>query len=175
MVAIGVEDFERTVSAKLSALSLAAREALSPRPSRVIEIAPGAEVAWDDCCAGQVWTRLVQIVPSPVGLQTGALGRAMHACQMPFLQATVELGVLRCAATLDDAGRAPSAREISRDGAQGIRDMSALLGVLRCSDDVAQLGAWTPVGPNGGCVGGFWTVQMLLSNCIGCSEEGISE
>lgn len=168
MVATGVDKFAAALKGTLAALTTRAADALTPVPRRKVLIAPGQLVAHDDCCKGQVWARLVSLAP----IATNDPGRrpGMDACAVPHFLLTGELGIIRCAATQDNSGKAPSARQVTEDGEQSLEDMSGLLGVLRCTKGLRSLGTWSPTGPEGGCHGGFWTFTMLVSNCIGCDE-----
>lgn len=153
----------------MSTLTGSADSALSPRPGRVIQVAPGEAVAWDDCCDGQLWARLVNLTPNEGSSPQRRQGA--DACAVPFFIATLELGIIRCAAVVNDQGVAPSAMQITADGMQGLADMAQLLAVLRCSPyEIRQLGNWTPRGPEGGCHGGFWTFTIRLDNCVECPE-----
>ena len=161
--------FAGSLNAKLSAFTTAAAAALNPTPGRLVQVAPGAEVAWDNCCDGQVWTRLVTVTPAP---QTPNGRPGGDPCAVPFFIATVELGVIRCAAKQDAKGKPPPAEKVGIDGLQGVADMAALLGVLRCPPyEIRDVGTWTPMGPNGGCFGGVWTFSLRLSNCIVCEAD----
>lgn len=166
--AVGVEQFALKVKTALTTAAFNAAEVLTPTPKRVVLVAPGALVAFDDCCDGQVWARLDNIAPTQGSNPANRSG--MHGCSVPHFLATMELGVTRCAHTVSDRGKAPSAAQITSDGEQSIDDMAALLGVLRCLPDIRAVVSWTPQGPEGGCHGGFWTYNMLLTNCIGCEE-----
>lgn len=168
LIPAGVELFEKQVSRALASVSLKASQTLSPRPGRTVLIAPGATVAHDDCCRGQVWARLVTIQPMPSNDPRSRPG--MDVCAIPELVATMELGIIRCAATVNDHGQAPSELQITADGEQSIKDMAALLGVLRCEPGLRSLIGWTPTGPEGGCHGGFWTFTKLIPNCLTCVE-----
>lgn len=165
--ATGVERFAAGISDALRDLSLRAGAAVSPRPGRVVQIAPGRAVAWDDCCSGQVWARLVALQPAAA---QPARRPGLEPCAVPTFILTVELGIVRCAATVDDRGNAPSPRQITADGQQGINDMAALLGVLRCTPGLRSLERWNPDGPDGGCHGGYWTATLEVHNCLGCEE-----
>lgn len=145
-----------------------ASASLDPSPSRVV-MAPGGVVAWDDCCDGQVWTRLVSL--SPV---YPASGQGQKCGPLLWL-ATIGIGVLRCAAVLDDQGVAPLPMKLNADTFQMTQDAADLSRSIQC--DMASLpgqqrlsmGNWMPLGPEGGCVGGEWTVTLLVNNC-GCVE-----
>lgn len=134
----------------------AVHDRLTVKPGRTI-VAPGASVAWDDCCAGQLWARVITAVP-------GYSGRANAVACPTHFDLTLGVGIVRCVAVVDDRGRAPSAAQITADGNAGLRDMREIADVLqdyRHRDALtARLGTWTPAGPDGGCAGGEWTYQM---------------
>lgn len=128
-------------------------EALTVKPGRTI-VAPGQSVAWDDCCEGQLWSRVVSA--SPLYQGTG------NSVKCPIgYDLTLGVGIIRCVSTVDDRGRAPKAAKITDDGQRGLRDMSQIAGVLQdfTAPDIltSRLGIWTPAGPDGGCAGGEWT------------------
>lgn len=142
-----------------------AEAALEVKPSRVVFIAPGAQVAWDDCCDGQLWARVVSIVPS------GSSTRGASPCVTPTFLATLELGIIRCAAVMGTKGQAPTAEAITLDGLLGLSDMTALAETLNCNPSVRTMEKWTPAGPQGGCFGGSWTLTATLTNCLTCPPE----
>lgn len=150
----------------LAPLVADAKQALSPAPKRVVTIAPGDSVAWDECCDGFLWSRLQGVAPI---VPQGAVSGGSAGCGVIGYIATVELGILRCAAVLNDRGIAPSANQINEDGLEAVRDMETLANVLTCNDDVVRsLVSWTPLGPEGGCHGGAWLFTVRLSNCADC-------
>lgn len=130
---------------------------VSPAPELTI-IAPGAEVAWDNCC-GQMWVRVVDYGPPSGARQVRKADGSLCAMRR---QATIELGMLRCAAVVDDHGNPPTEEELNEDGAQVLADAEGLWMLLSCEVKVREVLRWTPVGPNGGCVGGHWqfTIDM---------------
>jgi len=137
-------------------------EALDP-PVQRVALYPGAQVAWDDCCGGQAWLRVVEIIPS------GGDRRLRTACGPPLWQVTLGIGVLRCAAVVSDYGEAPSPEALTADTLQMLTDMSALQQAFECQIAPAVLSAdhlrWVPLGPSGGCVGGEWLVTVRFDNC----------
>lgn len=161
--------FADEVANVLAYLTNEAANALDPVPGRVVHIAPGEAVAFDDCCEGQVWSRLVTMGAAQAA-RTGAQP-GTSVCASPHFVATLELGIVRCAATLNNQGQAPSPDRITDDGEQGLDDMAALFEVLKCSDLVRSLGQWSPVGPQGGCFGGAWQFTVRLNNCFDCNES----
>src|SRR5262245_23066536 len=76
-------------------------------PVALAVIPPGNTVAWDQCCDGELWVRLVSLVGSP------ALSQPRRQPCQAIYQARIEVGVIRCAHVIDDSGAAPSAEEMS--------------------------------------------------------------
>lgn len=152
-------DLTSSVLRDLLALTTAA---LDPAPSRAF-VAAG-DVAWDDCCDGQTWVRLTTITPQP---PTG------QNCQINWWDLAVEVGILRCAHTIDDAGRAPAPYDLTTEAGEQGRDLWALNEAIVCyateipSVVRVDMGAWTPSGPEGGCVGGAWAATLRVHPC-GC-------
>lgn len=142
--------------------------ALSPPVARAA-LYPGGQVAWDNCdCGGQVWVRLISLVPSgnPINNQ----GRNLTTpCGVLMWTATIGVGVLRCAATVDDVGNAPTAAQLTADTVQMTTDLADLSAALQCcvAPQLNKLSMvrWDPLGPDGGCVGGEWQVTALVDNC----------
>lgn len=131
---------------------------LDPKPlwSAVV---PGTEAVLDECCAGQVWTRLTQMNP-----------RSDRNCIIGW-DATVEVGVARCVAVVDDQGNSPDAAAVQADAAQLVADMEAIQRALQCCAETvptvqkATIQAWFPLPVDGGCTGGTWTVDLLVPDC----------
>lgn len=142
-----------------------ANAALSPAPGRAL-VAPGLDVAWDDCCEGQVWVRLITVQPS---------GRpfpqfdAAQQCGATLWAATIGIGVVRCVSVVDDQGRAPTPAQLNADSVQMTADMDALREAIQCcmavNDRLVKFSRWDALGPQGGCAGGEWQVVAALDNC----------
>lgn len=138
----------------------AANNGLSKKPKRSV-IAPGGEVAWDECCEGMLYVAHRSIVP---GYKQG---RAESSCPV-LLRVTYAIGVLRCVKTLTERGTAPTALQITADGNQTSRDAIQLYNALQCFDPQdpgmrAKLGTWTPLGPEGQCAGGEWELTVTMT------------
>jgi len=160
---MSADDFIDLAGGVIADYATRANELLTARdiaPGRLILVAPGTQVAWDDCCKGQLWARLVRLEAAPVKPGT--------SCGPDFFIATLELGIVRCVSTVDDRGRVPSAARISEDGMSGLVDMGVLLEAIQCSPRTRTVGKWTPAGPNGGCAGGSWEFTVRLDNCTTC-------
>ena len=162
--------FSNTIGDYLTSIVGQCSIALTPRPRRVISIARGSSVAWDECCEGQLWGRLVNIQPMPN--TNFARTPGLQPCSMPAFVGTFEIGILRCATAFNDnSGMAPSAHQITREGTQGVRDMAAILSILRCDEGVRGFTQWIPLGPEGGCFGGIIQFTALIPNCLECEDE----
>lgn len=143
----------------------AAREHVSPAPGRVL-LAAGAEVAWDDCCRGQLWVRVVNLAPLVANRQgSPGLVAGSPGCGVLRWHATLGVGIVRCAAVVDDRGNAPSALTLTREAEQMTADASALSHGLLCSGLITRVVGWSPLGPLGGCVGGEWQIVTSVDLC----------
>ena len=138
-----------------------------PVPANVAVV--HGQVAWDDCCEGQLWVRVVRSWPSstfPLKDSTLRPCGTRTATQ-------IGLGILRCATDLDTLGWAsnPSMAALTADARLGICDIGALYRALACCDDLDTrvVDQWTPLGPQGGCFGGEWTAW--LAGSLSCPDE----
>jgi len=150
------------------------------RPPGRIELTPGLQPAWDDCCAGQLYARVIEVFPTAgrdtpfPGRDTRQAGPADATCRVHAYALHIGLGILRCAATVSDDGEAPSAAQVTNDAVLMYKDSRSLLAVLMCDlpsvKGVQQmkLGQWTPLGVQGGCMGGEWDAFLMISAC-GCA------
>lgn len=129
-------------------------DGLTTKPGRTI-VAPGGEVAWDDCCAGQLAVRIVRTEAIYQSEQGG--------CPVGY-RLVLGVSLVRCVATIDDNGRAPRAEQITLDGHNVTRDMGEVARAIqnyRPADAMrVYLGEWIPSGPQGGCAGGEWTLTI---------------
>lgn len=122
-------------------------------------VLPGNEVPFDYASEGMAWVRVSMITPMPVETS----GRV---CAMEY-DVTVQMGMLRCAPTIDDNGDLPDVEEmLTSTGAQH-RDMGLMHQVITCCD--TGIGSdpviidYAPVGPEGGIVGGAWSATWRVS------------
>jgi hypothetical protein len=126
---------------------------------------PGTEVAWDYCgeCSsrkcGMGYVRIVSVYesdsfPTPNPDQS--------RCGSP-LAVQLAVGALRCLPTMEQDGSLPDEAAMLEAGLAVIADMGAMREALRCCDvDELVIGAYTPLGARGGCVGGEWSVWVAL-------------
>lgn len=135
----------------------ACRDALSVAPGRSV-IAAGYGVAWDDCCDGQLSVRVIRTTPL-------YKGNPINGCPVGF-EHLLSVSLVRCVATMNDRGQAPTEDEMTADGRAMIRDMNELANILQCMSIPKTLGSWLgpfrTVGPQGGCAGGEWDFTVRV-------------
>lgn len=139
-------------------------------------VAPGGPPAWDTCtddgagAEGQAWVQIGQVGPTDnfPTIQTGAM-----RCWPPESVVEFTVGILRCAATVDDHGNPPPASRLTFEAEQVQRDRAIVDEAIRCcfladaEPGTYSVGLWTPLGPSGGCVGGSRNVTVAVRAC-GC-------
>lgn len=110
-------------------------------------------------CSGQSWTRLVNEFASTNFPEPDVLAQ----CAMP-MAFQIEVGVMRCIGVGDDAGNPLTMAEQLAATRLQLADMNAARVAIQCCvnkmDLQYALGEYTPYGPDGGVVGGFWTVTV---------------
>jgi hypothetical protein len=127
-------------------------------------LAPGAEIALDyqgDCpdgVCGMAWVRLATAYPAT------ALGNTSEQpgnCAVP-VGFDVEIGIVRCASLPDEDGSPPSEADLLADTQIQVADMLVMRrAVVCCVGSDHLLRAYTPIGPDGGVVGGVWAVSLM--------------
>lgn len=120
---------------------------LTKKPGRVIAVVPGNQIAWDDCCQGQLTCRLVSMTP------VLAEGSSMAQCGIKYWQAIGEVALLRCSQALDDRGNAPKPSIVRTEGVEGLSDSDVLLKSIGDQNWISSISSWMPLGPQGGCKG----------------------
>lgn len=154
------------IEAELLRWLACAVESLDPPVGRAF-VAPGLEVAWDDCCDGQVWVRLLQLAPVVSQQLRKANGR--HQCAVDIWEVTAAIGVVRCVHSMKDDGTPPTPEEITADGLQMAEDMQNLMSAIQCCVEPTTFVRWNSTGPAGGCSGGEWQFVVRIAGC-GCVE-----
>jgi hypothetical protein len=138
-----------------------ALEYLTPVPSFQIVLQPGEEVAWDECCDGMLYVKVINVTPVQGNTKANGMPCGILAWSVQF-----GIGVLRCVATIDDRGNPPGAVKINADGAQFSKDMSNLLASVVCLGE-ATINEAVPLGPQGTCAGSEVRFTLRLPVC-GC-------
>lgn len=149
-------------------------------------LVPGLNASWADCCenGGTLYVRVIETYPtagqSSSYPQRDTSPRSCH----PFAW-TVQLavGVVRCTPAFGaDGESAPEPMDVTLSALEMTRDRATLETAIRCcfaDPDGAPQGmeegkvilfGWRPLGADGGCAGGEWTLYALLGSCS-CPPE----
>ena len=132
-------------------------------------VIPGEQVTLDYCTdcdstgCGMAWVRVAGVAPRQVSFAqpVRATASTSGGCQVA-VEAVFEVGIVRCAPMLGPDGQPPSlAAQLDATRLQ-MADMAAGLEAAACCfrDRDSQVGGWTPLGPQGGCLGGTWFVTV---------------
>lgn len=127
-------------------------------------VIPGNQVALDYCtdcdstACGMAWVRVAGIAPrlSAVGMTAPSTN-----CNVA-LEASFEVGIVRCAPMFGPDGAPPSLAAQLDAARLQMADMAAALAAASCcfkGRDV-RLDGWAPIGPLGACLGGAWMVTV---------------
>ena len=115
----------------------------------------------DTSSCGQVWTRLSMAYPAQAVGQPMAIPDNCGAS----IGLTLELGALRCI-RIEASGDPLPAEEMLEATRLQTADMLALVRAVKCcaalDGNQYILGQYTPIGPEGGVVGGVWSLSILV-------------
>lgn len=138
-----------------------------------VAVYPGLEVPWDSCstggtcgeCDGQLYAAIQSV--------TRVQGDGVGACKT--YQFTALVGAVRCAAPMsdDDQHPFPSVEAVQNDAIRQAVDADGIRYAIECCPTRPQrlrdagivLDSWAPLGPQGGCVGGAWTIRGRFDVC----------
>lgn len=120
-------------------------------------ILPGDSPSWD-YSNGMAWVRLIDSYPSTTFPSPNTTPRASCAA---MLVATLEVGILQCAPGIDGSNNLPTQADQFESARLQIAGMRAMQqAIVCCETDLVVLGNYTPVGPQGGLVGGTWQINI---------------
>lgn len=123
---------------------------------------PGQAVSWEYCaeCSGERcgmgYVRLAGVFPYSSFPQQIVDDR----CTLPLAWA-VEVGALRCLPQ-PAGGEVLDPTSMSEVAIAQALDASALHRAIKCCGIDAAVQSYLPVGPSGGCVGGFWLAYVAV-------------
>jgi hypothetical protein len=125
----------------------------SPMPGEII----ATDYVTED--AGMAWVRMESGYPSTAFPAPSGIA----ACDAP-LAFGLELGIAYCAPMPDDEGNPPSMNEQFDATRLQLAGMNTIRRAILCcfpskARDVV-LGTYQPLGPEGGVVGGFWSISV---------------
>lgn len=106
---------------------------------------------------GMAWVRLISVTPaSGVGITIEQPGNCSTG-----IGYDVEMGMLRCT-PIGTATEPPSPAQLLASAQLQYDDMMSMRRAVACCNGSRDwmIGAYTPMGPGGGMVGGAWTVTM---------------
>lgn len=117
-----------------------------------------------DCSVkcGMAWVRMVNLYPSQgVGQATMVPGNCGRAIGID-----VELGIMRCISVGDERGNLPSPAELLAATQLQIADALIMHKAVYCCDALPKqdviVGEYTPLGPEGGLVGGSILISVAV-------------
>jgi hypothetical protein len=164
----------------VTGIGAAVRDALADTPDgipgRVCLLVPGA-IAADGCDCGQLALSISRIFPSSSFPGEATVDEGAAGCPPPILAAMITVSLFRCVPTVDDDLEPPSCEVLLASAVSWDADVAAIRRALACH--LAELadrgvivgyviGATTPVGPSGACIGADTTVTIGVGNC-GCT------
>jgi len=133
-------------------------------PTCICSPMPGEAVAADyvNSNEGMAWVRVNSVYPSAV---FPAQDQSASGCLMP-MAVQLEVGVLYCAPVTEGRSNNPPGLSQLFDSTRlQMAAMAAMLRAIECclgatSSKFVSLGPYTPLGPDGGVVGGSWSVTV---------------
>lgn len=105
-------------------------------------------------CGGTAWVRLVSVTPS---IEVGKNGCAQ------WLNYVIEVGMIGPAPGITENLSeyvAPTDEELFDASMRQAEEMGLMFAAIRSVDLDVSLGDWAPQGPEGGILGGTWTVTV---------------
>lgn len=156
-------DFDEVISSRMKEAvdAIVADMPAARRPSRILHLAAGESVAWDECRAGQLSARVSALTPHR---SASARPATFNPCTVDYWSVTVEILLLRCAPTIASNASFPPAATLTKSGNEVLGDVGSILATLVTLDFVDDVPTWTPRGPAGGCVGTMWTFTMKVDS-----------
>jgi hypothetical protein len=142
----------------LNCLALSMQQCGTPACRLFLSTDANGMVPWDACCScsegvGQAWVNVWKV--EPLLIQSPNVGTGCP----PIFQASVHVGVLRCAVVQTDDS-APDPSVITSQSLAILQDRAVINNaIFGCWSDTIDsdnwtIGEWLSLGPNGGCAGG---------------------
>jgi hypothetical protein len=157
----------------LACLTVKVQAAANPPAN--IQFLPGQQagedlsIYQDLCCEGTAYVRVTteypsfQEFPAPDSLPT--------PCQQQAFALGYEVGIMRCS-PVGDIAEIPTAEQWRQAHQQSLIDAKSIYDAICCyrgyySMDAMVVGAWAPIGPQGGCLLGAVNLTHQISACRG--------
>lgn len=129
-------------------------------------VVPGQEAAYDyagdcDIACGMAWVRLITSYPSVIVATPYDQPNNCGA----MLGIEVEMGSVRCVPGLDNSGNPPAPADLLASAQLQSADMMAMRRAIACCSGSRDflVGSYQPIGPEGGLVGGFWSIAIQVN------------
>jgi hypothetical protein len=126
---------------------------------------PAFDFIGSDCdeCDGELWVRLVNAYVSHTRFPTEEDGPLTIA--NPKIAYVLEVGTVRAMAeTTDDQANPTTVAALEAGAEKALADMAAIRrAICKCLGDAKRtyvLGSYTPYGPQGFAIGGWWQVTV---------------
>jgi len=122
--------------------------------------APAVEYV-DNCGdgnCGMAWVRWAAVAPVT---GVGVPNITKNNCNSS-LGFDAEIGIMRCAPVGDENGNPPPVEDMLSTTDLQVADMMAMYRAMACCSALDEfiIETYTPIGPQGGAVGGFWTLSV---------------
>lgn len=172
-MAVAATDAYEASLQMLACLQIAVQAAANP-PANV-QFLPGAQagedlsIYEDLCCQGTAFVRVSTIYPALQDFP--APDTLAIPCQQQATGLVYEVGIMRCA-PVGTAQHVPTAAEWAEAHHQSMIDARSIYSAMCCYQGVFRMdamlvGAWTPTGPQGGCLMGSAILSHQIAGCGG--------
>lgn len=110
---------------------------------------------------GMAWVRVKLMYPATsVGQADITIGNCNKELGMD-----IEVGIMRLYSVGDSRGNPPTPMQSREAAALQIIDAQTMLAAITCCDEISSrdyvVGSYDPLGPEGGVVGGIWTISII--------------
>lgn len=130
----------------------------------LLTLLPGEQVPFDYCSrcdCGMAWVRLVSLQPPEEQLDSRIETRCFTELSM-----TIEVGHVFGAPWPDADGDLPEPEDHRAAALRQLDSADIMLQSLLCTelpdDEVVTRPTYTPIGPDGGCLGGAWSATVRV-------------
>jgi len=157
----------------LACLTVKVQAAANPPAN--IQFLPGQQagedlsIYEDLCCEGTAYVRVTTLYPSFMAFP--APDTEPTPCSQQAFALGYEVGIMRCAPT-GSISNVPTAEQWRQAHQQSMVDAKSIFDAICCYQtfykmDAMVVGAWAPIGPQGGCLLGAVSLTHQIAGCGG--------